>query len=263
MSNSTSLEYNEAVMVTGAVLSTVCVFILITALLMPPWRTLENYISVNHIVAGTLSLWIEAALPHSISVQFLHAYIDDLRVFLILELNLSSVCWSLCATIIIFMKLVSKHRSKLRHETITISAIVLGIALIAGGMKYAENYDEVWFDLHAVGVMIIMIVFEFVNVIIFSLIVFSVTSCCDTKSMKRNCNTTIILICMPIFCDVVVIAYYLVDLFGESFNWVGMTIYSLRLIPLTFVVLKKNSSREQWKRMIGQIRNRQSYDFAV
>lgn len=259
MSNSTTTDYNDTIKLAGAIMSSACVIALITAWsLLPPWRSLLNYISVNHIVVGTLILWIEAMFNSDIGVHVLDLYIDDLKVFLIMELSLSSVCLSLCGTIAIFMRMVSNHTGKLNNEKTTISSIVCGVALLALGLKYLENAD-VMYDMHAYGIFVIMTGLEVVNVIIFCLIILSVTSCCYIKLLKRICNYNLFLIGVPILCDTTIIVYFIMALEDQSFDSIGWTLYSLRLVPSSIIVLCGNS----FVRIIRQMRIQQSSDIEM
>lgn len=236
-----SLEYDDNIIsYIGAALSSAFVVVLWTSwYLIPRWRTLNNYISVNQITAGTLHLI--ASTPFFFNIN------SNIIVLLRGILFQASICWSLAASILAYLKLALLQNSDLSNEklnvTIFVYALTAGIkfvcVVVIRRMYHLELLDSMLFGLYPLFLILHIILLLFIRVII------SVMSCCKRRMSKRNIVHVIALVGVAILCDIGTVIYFVTFIFWDS-DFMEYWFY-FRLVPQAACVLLNASSRAHWK----------------
>lgn len=255
MSNSTTdypddivLVKDDIVHIAGAITSTVCVIALLTMwYIIPGWRSLQNYISMNQIIAETMLLWTHEIL---LRIDKITLFGEDLQLIANLEFFLTSICWSFCGTIVNYLKLVSIHRGKTSYEKRLVSAVVYALVLVAALFIFIGD------DAHFIVVGVTVLILEMVNIVLFCVISVSVMSCCCTKMSKRNCSHVGSLIGMAIVSDLTLMFVMVTMMLSPTLERIGLFFYYLRIIPQTYVLLFNRSSRDQCRGLFRQCNNR-------
>lgn len=233
----------EEILIVGVTLSTVCVISLWTAwYLMPRWRTLHNYISVNQITFGTL---------HLSSIIIMYDNDDPMYLNLIMissvNLFLAVLVWSLSSTLLAYFKLVLIHNEKISNEKVNMTVFVYGLTFLINTLIYVVKIlCNLEFGLAMSRILpnLILIIVTLM-IVLFIRIIISVMSCCKKKMSKRKVSHVVALLGVAIICDTgTVIWLFLATIFlNRSMElW-----FCLRLIPQTVFVLLNASSRAHWK----------------
>lgn len=247
---STSFESLDITSYIGAVLSGVLVAVLWTTwYLIPRWRTLNNYISVNQITTATLHLI--ASIP----------YFDYISKILLLRgiLFQTSMCWSLAASIVAYLKLVLLHNSDLHNEKLNVTIFVYGLSALIKFVCYViVRMYHINIEMLEFMLLSLFPLFLMVNIIIVLIIrvIVSVMSCCKRRMSKRNIIHVIALVGVAVLCDIGTILYFALLVFWD--NDVMEYWFIFRLVPQAAYILFNTSSRAHWKWYYRR-RSRMSY----
>lgn len=116
--------------------SIVCViFVLITWCKLPKFRTVQNYISMNQIITGTLHFLI-ANLGNSL-IDFNYYNPDLFEALIVINgmLFYSTLSWSLCGSLTAYWKLVLLRNTRMSHEKLKATFFVYCIVAIINIIK--------------------------------------------------------------------------------------------------------------------------------
>lgn len=207
--------------------------------IMPRWRTLQNYISVNQITTGALQLcspWL------IIENSYLYALIfSDIWL-------LVSIIWSFSSTLLAYFKLVLLNNDTLIIGKLNVSIFVYGltfsIQITSLVTKYVYNIEYLLREL-VISFFVLLIITLMIVLLI--RIIMSVMSCCKTAISTRNSRHVLSLIGVALICDTGTVLWLLLSLFPLSNNTFMDCWYFLRLIPQTLFILFNASSRAHWK----------------
>ncbi|XP_050563164.1 uncharacterized protein LOC126912881 [Spodoptera frugiperda] len=254
---------SEIFMFSGTVQSIVCVVLLVTTwCLLPQWRTLQNFISVNQVITGTLFIFILTSL------QFTDMPYEMMP--LTHYILITSVCWSVSSSLLAYLRLVLVYVGKISCEKRKAvifaygnAGIILGISLVIVPNLLFENYS--FFD-HFLKILLAIHIYMLVlNFIIFIRIVFSVLSCCKTKKMsKRKIKHVASLIGVAFICDSLLILIPVLLFFSISNVIYYLVVFFIchRLVFQTMFVLFRRSTRLHWKLYINKRKRRKlNHDF--
>lgn len=240
--------YLRILLTCGSFVSIMCLILLMSAwYLMPQWRSLQNYISVNQVLFGTLHLcW--SATCYEFSLDKSHpriSYKTSIALFVL------TICWSLNATMLAYLRLVLVFSGKISYEKrkVTVSTFIMA-AIVLGWLEVSCNIHgkAMCFAISNMYVGLIMTV----SMVIFGKIVFSVMSCCKKRIAVRRFRHVTALVGVAVLCDTFTICYYFSQAFLNNldvFYYVLFldSLFAFRLIPKTIVILLNRSSREHWK----------------
>lgn len=224
MDGNTTLCVEDFVYFSGSGLSAVCVIVLlITWCLLPQWRTLQNFISLNHIITGTLYLIFLTLIPF---VSFTDTMYGIIHYCLV-----TSICWSLLSSLLAYFRLVLIYVGQISLQKRKAIVFVYG----TGGVILSV-FDLV---LHFIGVgtdenIILLFPVYFImtiNLIIFIRIVLSVMACCHKPMSVRNSRHVLSLVAVAFICDSMLIALVI----GLFFLNITIKEYSLSY-PIVFIL---------------------------
>lgn len=237
----------------GAILSFICsAALFITWCLIPQWRTVLNYVMVNQIIAGAFQLSCDWPLSKNLSEEA-----DNILMSIKLNLFLASMCWSLCACMISYLKLVLIHPGKISLEKRKATVFSCGVFIL---IKFVTSYlIPQTFQLTEIGSMIIVILlFYFIislNMFTFVKVVITVILCCKKRISKFQGSNIISLIGVCFICDFVTTLCLLLTLVpSENVNI--RVVMAFRLLPQALVVLFNRRSRYIWSKYLRKRVNR-------
>lgn len=235
-----------------SILSTVSVIVLfVTWCMLPQWRTLQNYISINQIITGTLHLnftFYLYDLPesminwHVIMIVFM---LQEILIYLIQS-------WSLCASIIAYTKLVVLYTGNITGEKkkatlfAYISALmrIMIARCIIPTLFDISKIDIGMFQLHDLNdwIMLTLILWIYVRIII------SVFSCFRSKMSARNFRHVISVVGVGIICDSILFFYWPTMTFNlRSLPYfIANVFFRLRLVIQTLFVMCNRQTRQYW-----------------
>lgn len=266
----------------SAALCSLCVIILLIYwYLVPKWRNLQNYIAIQQIVTGTLQLYCSSALiltrwdmesEYWMEIVYFNSY-----VFLL------SLCWSLCNSLVAYLKLVLVCSGSKSYEKRIASAFSYGTFFVICGVCYFTQsrtriqvlicLDEsklYIFVLHLMPMYLIITI----NLAMFVRVLLAVNAV-TVRSSKAKRRVT--LLGVGLFCDVITGVYMIVTLLyysvviyrdhasepGEPDHSFKVTVivvtqfvFAFRLIPQCIAVLFNKSSREHWKQFLRERRRK-------
>ncbi|KAJ8723251.1 hypothetical protein PYW08_003163 [Mythimna loreyi] len=250
-----TFDYQEILYFTGSGLSIVCVIVLlITWWLLPQWRSLQNYISMNQIITGTVFLCILTLMPF---IKFMNKNYILVHYFFIV-----SICWSLCSSLLAYLRLVLVYVGNISCEKRTATIFTYGIALSTLGISHGivlkllsvngpnDNFIGLF------SVVFIMII----NFILFVRIALSVLSCCKKSMSRRNFSHIVSLIAVAFICDSILIALVALLIFStyqEPYLQIPtMFFFTHRLVFRTLFILFKRTNRMHWELYFKKRNNR-------
>lgn len=237
----TFLDYNTIIVsFTGSGLSVLCVFVLlITWYLLPQWRSLQNYICLNQIITGTV-------FQCSFLIIIMFDYSETEISYYVLII---SVCWSLCSSMLAYLRLVLVYVGKISCEKRKATVFTYGIAGIIIGI--CDVLIPKLINLHVYFSIFPLLFMTIINFFIFIRIIMSVLSCGKTPMSKRNIRHIISLIAVAFICDSLLIALFffiiLSSLLVQTVFGSIIFLFSLKLIFQTLFVLLRTSTRMHWK----------------
>nr|XP_049703657.1 uncharacterized protein LOC126056099 [Helicoverpa armigera] len=238
--------------ISGSVLSTVCVIVLLTTwCLLPKWRTLQNYISVNQVITGTVYLCGEITIAYYLhwkTITFV------LNIFL-----LASVSWSLCASLLAYLRLVLVFGGTISGEKRTVTAIAYGLTVLTMGISgIVPNIMSVLPYVEFVLTPLFLMLS--INFMIFIRIVIYVLSCCTVKLSRRKFSHVVALIGVGLICDsilfVILTIFILFQDYSKSYTFnIAQFFFRHRLVFQSMCVLFRKSTRMHWKKYLMRRRN--------
>lgn len=237
----------DIISIVGVTLSIVCVIALWTTwYIMPRWRTLHNYTSVNQITLGTIHLIFSFFLIYEAEI-----FKDLLPAnFFILSCGivfLAAMCWSLSSSLLAYFKLVLLHNGKISNEKVNITFFVYGltffikiITLVV--IKIVFDLDVVKaavLGLYPLCMIIVLMIALFIRVNI------SVMSCCKKSMSKRKVGHVLAIVGVAVLCDAGTVSWLFMALLSD--DDIMNVWFNLRLILQAVFVLFNASSRAHWK----------------
>lgn len=239
-------------LILSTILSVICSIVLITIwYLNPKWRNLHNFMSIHQIFFGTLHLCTLTLGPIEVFSEVIE-HLHSLPGFVFL----ASFSWSLCATLVSYLRLVLLVTGKISAEKRKAAAFSYGLLIITMGITevilpiiFRRTMGLIIEDF---GPRLLSIYFlNTINIFLFICVMRSVMSCKDISVTHRRSMKIIPLIGVAILCDLITTLFLIFLLFEEfSFERIELvhTIFYYRLIPHTFVLLFNKKSKEYWKR---------------
>lgn len=227
-------------------MSLVCAIALwITWCILPKWRTLHNYVIVQHTTIGALNLM-------SLGLVFT----EHFSVF-ILSYDIffhASMSWSLASSLIAYFKLVLVHSVKISNEKTIITVFAFGLTIVSVtivGVTSQIVYDLELRETAILGLfplylILMMKIFLFISVIV------SVMSCCKRSMSRRKFGHVVALVGVALVSDIGTIVWVFLLLF-LNYNIMDAWFYN-RLIPQALFVLFNPSSRAHWKKLCSRRR---------
>lgn len=232
---------DSVVHLVGIIVSIVCLIALWTTWwMLPRWRTLHNYVSVQHITLGTLHM-IGAALI---------AYNDDAGVLVALTSGIvffATMSWSLASSLVAYFKLVLLHNRKLSNEKLIITLFVYGLTLIVFFIKLVavENvYDLEQLEVDCLGLYLLYLIL-ILKIALFISVITSVMSCCKKSMSQRKFGHVVALVGAALICDAGTMLWLFLILFLHD-DVMDAWFYN-RMIPQAAFVLFNPSSRAHWR----------------
>lgn len=229
-------------------LSFLCSIILIIVYCCnPKWRTLHNFISINQIVMGTVHLFC-------VNTVFENRFVDTFVSYLTQYALFATVCWSLSASLLAYVKLVLVHYGKVSYEKRKVAVFSYGCVLILKGIPsfvirliYGLEMTRDLLVLMSLNLIVTVNVFVVIRVSV------SVLSCCKKRVGRLKSTRIISLIGIAIVCDcitLVTIIFSSLEML-RLFDITGILfiVFSYRLLPHTVVVLFNRTSLEYWKKL--------------
>lgn len=248
----------------GTILSILCVMALLTLwCLLPPWRSLQTYITLNQIVIGT------AYLCYTTSAYFV--YEIDIGSVIIITMSgtifISSSCWSVCASLVAYFKLVFIYNRKISYEKRKVTVFAWGmVGVITGVCKFIPTYfleldEDKNFICETLLAFIPLLLLQTINLAVFLRVCVSVMSCCTDTNFKRSGWHVVSLICVGLVCDSMSIVYifiifkgFLSD--GDDISAYGISLFAFRLVPQSVLLLFNKKSQALWKQYLRRRRLR-------
>lgn len=207
------MDFEKTIFLSGAGLSIMCTIALfITWCLLPRWRTLQNYISLNQITNGTLHMCSATATTLNPFNDF--DGFDYIKIFVILNgyLFVTTICWLLCSSLIAYLRLVTVYTRKISYEKRKATAFTyLTVAVIKGiGDGIVPNILTLDIDQELCIHFLLLFFVMTIILLLFTRIVISVLSCCKKKISDRNIGHVLYLIGVAILCDSALVAQVII-----------------------------------------------------
>ncbi|KAG6454304.1 hypothetical protein O3G_MSEX008627 [Manduca sexta] len=247
----------NSVDISGECLSLLCSFLLlITWYILPGWRTLNHYITCNQIISGTLYLLFSNSSSFFKNTLESHSTLKKYYFYLRISSFILSICWSLCASLFAYLKLVLLHSKKISYEKRKATVLACVIFIIIFGNDYLKLSNS--YNASAMLIFNIMII----NLVIFKKIFLSVMSCCKTSMSRRNFKHLLSLLGVALICDSFTI-YFMVSsmilkltYYGSVIHQIMYFIFAHRLVFQSVFILVKSTTRTQWRQYIKKTKNR-------
>lgn len=228
----------------GIILSIVCVIALwITWWILPRWRSLHNYINVQHITMGTLHM-ICICLMEDDGERTLFMILTSGIIFLI------TMGWSLASSLLAYFKLVLFYNMKISNEKLLITQFVYGLTITIKVIKFVTSdlldIEHEALDLYPLFLILMLKIALFVSVII------SVLSCCKKSMSQRKFGHVVALVGAALICDAgTIVGIFLIAFFDDD---VMNAWFYNRMIPQAALVLLNPSSRGHWRWYVNRRR---------
>lgn len=244
------IDFN-AISKIGTYLSILCSLLLtIVWCLNPKWRSLHNFISTQQILIGTVHLCLLHLYRH-----------NDFAKFLAPKFFMASICWSLCATLLAYLKLVLIYPGKLCNEKSKAAIFSYTTLLIVDCI--CDFIVPAIFELNKDPNQILLLslssyILINLNLCMFLNVVFVVLSCCKTRIASTGGTRVVPVLGVAIVCDIITMLLLLNFILDEpNLGPIKYTLaFDYRLIPHTFVVLFNKSSMEYLKTILRNRRRR-------
>lgn len=246
------LYLNRVISVIGTFTFVLGVVVLLTIWsLMPRWRTIHNYISIWQI--GTSSLqqccWC-LELYYSTSTA-LHTF--EYHCYI------AAMCWSTCASVVAYIKLVLLYRGKIEKTFATICTATL-FAVVSSAFSIASRFFVTNTKLLVPVVLVPFI--AMINFCLYVRVCISVMSCFSVPMSDRNYKHVFALLNIAILTDTMTAVLwwiYIINLrklFLSDFSFNDFIIYlgvllliRFKATPHLLFVLFSKTSRDQLKQM--------------
>ncbi|CAH0586885.1 unnamed protein product [Chrysodeixis includens] len=251
-----NLNFCEIFFNSGTVLSILCVIIMLLAwCIIPQWRTLQNYISLNQILCGTIQMCF---------INFQPFYHYDLYWDVILSYYFMRIMivWSLCSSLLAYLRLVFVYNGKISNGKTKATIFVLYVFFVMTAIEQwlvgnllTPNFNENGLSLLTIYLVVMS------NSIVFIRIVLSVMSCCKKSVSKRNFSHVLSLVGVAVICDsVLVVQLIFVTVFSssDSMSCAALFFYTHRLVFQSMFVLLRKSSMTHMQLFVRKLRNRRS-----
>lgn len=232
----------------GSCLSLLCaLFVITTWCMLPKFRTLQNYISMNQIANGALHLFIS-----NMSDIFIIHLSEKVHFFINGLCFSTTLCWSFCSSLDAYTKLVLLYNCKISYEKrkatafvyATVATTKLISVLIVPRITHVST-------IYAYGTLFAPIFYiMIINLVIFIKIFVSVMSCCNKKLSKRSGKHVVSLIGLGLLCDSALIINVITLLFSESniLYIISEICFTQRITVQALFLLLKKSTRDLWKK---------------
>lgn len=208
--------------------------------ILPRWRTLHNYISVQHITMATL---------HLMSLALLSFYDEEDSVLITFTsgiIFLTVMSWSLASSLLAYLKLVLLQNVKISNEKLLVTLFVYGFTF-AISVKLAVVEDL--YLLHETEAILLglypLFLILILKIVLFISVITSVMSCCKKSMSQRNIGHVLALVGAAILCDAGTMLWLFLVVFLKD-NIMDAWFWS-RMIPQAAFVLFNPSSRAHWK----------------
>lgn len=239
----------------GAFLSVICsIVLLIIWCLNQKWRSLHNFISLHQIVFGTCHLCSVAVNDFLLQDLNCEKFCSLITGYLFLV----SSCWTICASLVAYLRLVLLVPGKIMYEkrkaALFSYGLLLTVKVICDGIvpMIFNLTSESDFFITAFSVYIIMSA----NLFIFLSVIRSVFGG-DKTIVRKNGARVIPIIGVAVLCDIIT-SLVLLDpvIVIIDLDYFTDVLFSYRLVIHTFIVLFNRTSREYWKKRIDLMKLR-------
>lgn len=240
----------------GTILSVVCSLVILLAwCFIPQWRTLQNYISLNQILYGTLHIFFFNFRP--LYYLYFDPYLD-----LILSDNFMRIMivWSLSSSLLAYLRLVFVYNGKISHGKVIATTFVFYVTFVMTAIDQwlVRALLTLNFFVEAL-ILLTMYLVVMINLFTFIRIVLSVMSCCKKSASRRNLSHVLSLVGVAVICDSAILAQIIVmTAFSSSkpMSCVSLFLYTHRLVFQTIFVLFRKSSMTHFSQFFRKLRNR-------
>ncbi|XP_068631323.1 uncharacterized protein [Battus philenor] len=242
----------------GAALSVALSAALLTSwCLVPRWRTLLNYVITNQVVIGTL---------HQLCLILINELSGETLFKILIYLNdylfLASLCWSLCVSMVTYLKLVLTCPGRLSCEKRKATAFAGGVFLVTKLVTdcFIANVFHLGELSQVLPVKFVLLyVITAVNLFVFVKVVVYVMSCCRVRVSGRWGWRVVSIIGVSFVCDAVTnltLSAVLIGFYTRSYDFqLWIILFYYRLVPQAVVVLFNKKSRNTWSKYLAQRRN--------
>ena len=226
--------------IVGFFLSIVSVIALwITWCILPRWRTLHNYTSVQHITMAALHLMCLAVSYYDDEESVLESFTSGI-------IFLTVMCWSLASSLIAYFKLVLLHSVKISKDKLLVTIFVYGLAFaitimltVVGNLFLSRERELTLLGLYPLFLILILKIYLFISVVI------SVMSCCKKSMSQRKFGHVVALVGAALLCDACTMLWLCLIIFLHD-DMMDVWFWN-RMIPQAAFVLLNPSSRAHWK----------------
>ncbi|CAH0586884.1 unnamed protein product [Chrysodeixis includens] len=250
---------------TGTVLSIVCTtVILMTWCLIPQWRTLQNYINLQQILCGTLYMCFFCFQPFSL-VNLQELWHDDAYYDWDSELTFDfmriMVIWSLCFSLVAYLRLVFDYNGKISNGKLKATTFVVYVFSIVTAIyrwlvsyllnKKKYEHHLMWFVFYGIVSMSLIVFIRLILSVIF-------LSCCKKRVSRRNFGHMLTLVGVAVICDVTLAAQAIIMVdfsHSDNISCVVSFFYFFRLVYQSMLLLLEKSLMTQWKLFVEKLRN--------
>lgn len=231
-------------LIIGTVLSIISsILLVLTWYLFPKWRSLHNFISIHQIVAGSLHMCTMNMNKDIEAVAIIKSY-----------LYIISMCWSLCASLHAYLRLVLIYVGKISYEKrkallFTYSIVFLVKGITDGIVKYVYNLESS--DSISVCQLISVLIINSINLFIFAKIMISLMNCCKQSMSNNRAKRLMSLVGVAILCDMTLtlnLFIVILEALISNFSFLSSITFYFRVVAQAAVVLLNKNSRELWKR---------------
>lgn len=256
--------YFDIYSVSSCISALCCVVLVGVWCAMPQWRTITNYISTNQIITGTLHLITTSIYISSVCSECNFEYLSKIHHYALI----TTICWSLCASIFAYLRLVLQFTAKMSYEkripTVFTYFVCTFISAVSDGLipllfQYhngPKSLQTYYFVRYFIFLLLTTVIFS-----IYISIIMSILSCCKKRISRRGVSHILSLIGVAVLCDSSLFILYLVRPFAKMWEMVwldkmAILLFTQRLIFQSVFLLFRQSSRKLWKTYVWKWRNR-------
>lgn len=260
-------DWNEIISIVLSVLSSAVLFT--TWCLLHKWRSVLKFIIINQVFVGTLESCFD---------YYIYKWRNDNDYkFIEIEdfLYWTSLCWSLCAMLCAYIRLVLVYNGKISYEKrkafcFTYSSVFLIQGILYGiEKKYFRKTNELYVQLFCIK-LICTCILSNTCIYIFIKVVLSVMSSCKRSISNVRVKRTIALVVVATLCDLLRVFYFsthTIIMFLSLYRAKGCievdilfaifkNILCYRSVFKAIFILMNRSSRELWKKQYRLWKNR-------
>ncbi|CAH2084565.1 unnamed protein product [Euphydryas editha] len=242
-------------MIAAFLSSTLSIILILIWTLNPKWRSLHNYISINQIVMGSLHL---IAITSN-DILGAETIFDFEYIFILLNgyLYLAATCWSLCASLHAYLRLVLLYTGNISYGKRKATIFSIGTLVI---VKCISDFI-IPFIYHLKGFnellgsrMMTIYVLTIVNLFLFVRIIISVMPWCKGQEVRKKGKRVSALVGVAVLCDIITSVNYLEMFIGVSD--ITNYLFEYRLVLIAIIVLFNRTSNDYWKALIKRRKRR-------